>query len=404
MGHRITIFLVAFLFVLMGNVLSAPKEQTSYFDGDEHELIGNKINDPSKPGIYTRLILPNGIQLSFGQMIALAGDFFALTNASIIAVHGKEEVRKPGVGEKPYPYKPVGVKIENEKKRPKEAYKIGKGKRPYDIMTEKVPYEVFKTGIVKITPGERERFMAAYNTLAGVPRNTIQEQVTTLLRMIGEDLVVREYHNGTLHTNTEYAIATNGRMLTIAAINFDHFEPQAPKAYLVGHQLAMEKAKEAAKEKDADMKRKMLNESLSLDAYACHFLTDSFSSGHIRHQRCFVNGCLSDEIKITCGVPQGSVLGPLLFLIYINDLASCFDHGTARMYADDTNLSFSACFPIELQRQMERDLRKLELWLKANKLTLNALKTEYMIIGTRQKIASLIDDVALSIGGISLCK
>ena len=123
-----------------------------------------------------------------------------------------------------------------------------------------------------------------------------------------------------------------------------------------------------------------------------------------RYQRCFVNGCLSDEIKITCGVPQGSVLGPLLFLIYINDLSSCFDHGTARMYADDTNLSFSACFPIELQRQMERDLRKLELWLIANKLTLNALKTEYMIIGTRQKISSLIDDVALSIGGISLCK
>ena len=111
-----------------------------------------------------------------------------------------------------------------------------------------------------------------------------------------------------------------------------------------------------------------------------------------------------DEIKITCGVPQGSVLGPLLFLIYINDLASCFDHGTARMYADDTNLSFSACFPVELQREMVRDLRKLELWLIANKLTLNALKTEYMIIGTRQKIASLSDDVVLSIGGISLCK
>jgi hypothetical protein len=49
-------------------------------------------------------------------------------------------------------------------------------------------------------------------------------------------------------------------------------------------------------------------------------------------------------------------------------------------------------------------VRKLELWLIANKLTLNGLKTEYMIIGTRQKIASLIDDVVLSIGGISLCK
>ncbi|CAB4004803.1 Hypothetical predicted protein, partial [Paramuricea clavata] len=284
MGHGITIFLVAFLFVLMGSVLSAPKEQMSSWAGDEHELIGNKINYPSKPGIYTRLILPNGIQLSFGQMLALAGDFFALTNASIIAVHGKEEAaRNPRVGE--YPYKPnvVGVKIENKKKRPKEANKFGKEKRYNELMIEKVPYEVFKTGTVKVTPGERERFMAAYNTLAGVPRNTIQEQVTTLIRMIGEDLIVREYHNGTLHTNIEYANATNGRYLILASINFDHFQPQAPKAYVVGHQLAMEKAREAAKEKDPDMKRKMLNESLSLDAFACHFLTDSFASGHMSH-------------------------------------------------------------------------------------------------------------------------
>ena len=58
-----------------------------------------------------------------------------------------------------------------------------------------------------------------------------------------------------------------------------------------------------------------------------------------RTQKCFVNGYLSNECALNCGVPQGSILGPLLFLIYINDFPHCLQHSTARMYADDTNIT-----------------------------------------------------------------
>ena len=58
-----------------------------------------------------------------------------------------------------------------------------------------------------------------------------------------------------------------------------------------------------------------------------------------RKQKCYVNDVLSGERTINCAVPQGSILEPLLFLIYINDLPRCLKHSTARMYADDTNIT-----------------------------------------------------------------
>ena len=58
-----------------------------------------------------------------------------------------------------------------------------------------------------------------------------------------------------------------------------------------------------------------------------------------RTQMCSVSGFSSSECIITCGVPQGSILGPLLFIIYNNDLPNCLQHSKARMYADDTNIT-----------------------------------------------------------------
>ena len=63
-----------------------------------------------------------------------------------------------------------------------------------------------------------------------------------------------------------------------------------------------------------------------------NYLTD-------RTQRCLLNGMLSHQRRITCSIPQGSIPGPLLFIIYINDLPNCLEHTTPRMLADDTSLT-----------------------------------------------------------------
>ena len=116
----------------------------------------------------------------------------------------------------------------------------------------------------------------------------------------------------------------------------------------------------------------------------------------------YTNGVLSEKAILNCGVPQGSILGPLLFLIYINDLTTIADYATVRMYADDTNMTFTACSIPELQHDMNMDLQFLQNWLIANRLTLNVLKTEFMLIGSRQRMATLTQELDLSINGISL--
>ena len=121
-----------------------------------------------------------------------------------------------------------------------------------------------------------------------------------------------------------------------------------------------------------------------------------------RFQIVFTNGVLSDKAILRCGVPQGSILGPLLFLIYTNDLITIADYATVRMYADDTNMTFTACSIPELQHDINIDLQFLQNWLIANRLTLNVLKTEFMLVGSRQRVATLTQELDLSINGISL--
>ena len=101
-----------------------------------------------------------------------------------------------------------------------------------------------------------------------------------------------------------------------------------------------------------------------------------------RRQFCRVNGACSDLKDIDCGVPQGSCLGPLLFLIYINDLPLALHKCNLTMNTDDTSISYASKNIGELNSIINRDLDCLNKWLQGNKLSLNVVKTRAMVIGS----------------------
>ena len=115
-----------------------------------------------------------------------------------------------------------------------------------------------------------------------------------------------------------------------------------------------------------------------------------------RSQYVSVNGCSSNHLNITCGVPQGSVLGPLLFLIYINDLPNSSSKLSFYLFADDTNIYFESQSLISLQKVVNTELKHVKKWLDANKLALNVDKTNFVIFHSPQN--SLNDTVIIKIG------
>ena len=122
-----------------------------------------------------------------------------------------------------------------------------------------------------------------------------------------------------------------------------------------------------------------------LNAYGIRHEANDWFKSYLsdRTQKRLVNGFLSEDRFISCGVPQGTILGPLLFLLYINDLPNCLKHSHPWMFADDTHLTYSAANVHDIDQNLNQDLKikNVSEWLAANKLTLNASKTEFMLIG-----------------------
>ena len=110
-----------------------------------------------------------------------------------------------------------------------------------------------------------------------------------------------------------------------------------------------------------------------------------------RFQTVFANGILSTKEKITCGVPQGSILGPLLFLIYVNDVVKCIKNCKIKLYADDTVI-YTAKHNFQLASNMiQEDLDCYSTWCKQNKLSVNATKTKIMIFAASSNKLKTLD-------------
>jgi hypothetical protein len=123
-----------------------------------------------------------------------------------------------------------------------------------------------------------------------------------------------------------------------------------------------------------------------LEFYGVRGITlDWFTSYlHARQQCVSLNGISSSMRQISCGVPQGSILGPLLFIIYINDIICCSDILKFILFADDTNLFFSDKNIYVVESQVNNELRKLSEWFRSNKLSLNVSKTNFIVFGNKQ--------------------
>ena len=128
---------------------------------------------------------------------------------------------------------------------------------------------------------------------------------------------------------------------------------------------------------------------------------------HDRQQYTEYNGTCSDVINLTTGVPQGSILGPLVFIIYMNDIHVATSNFKAILYADDTNLlspmcSFSSSNSLnptnltEVTNSINDELSHVYEWLLINKLSVNVSKTKFMIFHHQQRrIDTLIPDLKL---------
>ncbi len=105
-------------------------------------------------------------------------------------------------------------------------------------------------------------------------------------------------------------------------------------------------------------------------------------------------------LDINCGVPQGSILGPLLFLIYINDMRNSVNYSIIHHFADDTNLLCSDKDPAKLRLKMNVDLKLIFEWLCSNRLSLNVSKTEFIIFKPPKK--QVPQRITLKLNGTTL--
>lgn len=123
-----------------------------------------------------------------------------------------------------------------------------------------------------------------------------------------------------------------------------------------------------------------------------------------RQQTTTINGIVSDQAKMSCGVPQGSTLGPLLFIFYINDLSEYITNVNVKLYTDDTVFYINAADINTAISTMNIAAAKISKWCSFNKLTINALKSKCMLFSNKTvKVHNeLKSSISISIQNVEL--
>jgi hypothetical protein len=214
------------------------------FQGGEHTYLGNhaRIHFPGADQTGSvPLPLPNGLRLSYGQILALAGDFYGLVNLAI--------------SEDPNP--PV---------RFLEAF--------HSLASAKAA--------VSEVPQILAIMQVEINAVNAAIKNG--KQPSSAYAALGDSLD-RQWNVLTGGGSVGTDIWPFGRYLALADTNYDHFGQHAVQAYSIGHQVALAKALEARNAKSNDLQIQLLSAAYTLNAFADHFLTDLFASGHLRTPR-----------------------------------------------------------------------------------------------------------------------
>ena len=132
-----------------------------------------------------------------------------------------------------------------------------------------------------------------------------------------------------------------------------------------------------------------------LALYGCDELTLSWFTSYLknRFQLVQINGTKSESVNVKHGIPQGSILGPLLFLVFINDIIFETKFSNLYIYADDTSISCYDTNVNSLNTKLNQDLNNIEKWCQKNRIVINTSKSKSMLICSHQKRSALETDL-----------